>query len=94
MEVDEDEVENSTTTDRMVVSQNLIGCFQAIIGEGSKAKIDLIFKMITNNLTYDDPGMFNKSLIRNDRDRHIQDTTVMWLINQVIALSNQFELYR
>lgn len=94
MEVDDEEMDGSTGTDQMAVSKSLISCFQAVMEQKSVAKIEHVFKMITNNLTYDDPGMFIKSLIRDERNRQIQDTTVMWLLNQVISLSNKFELYR
>lgn len=94
MEGDDDDNDRSSGTDQMDVSKYLISCFQGVIGGNSVPKIEHVFKMITTNLTYDDPGMFNKSLIRDERDRQIQDTTVMWLLNQVVSLSNQFELYR
>lgn len=94
MEVDEEEMDKSMGTDQMVVSKSLITCCQGVMEAKSVAKIELVFKMITNNLTFDDPGMFIKSLICDERDRQIQDTTVMWLLNQVISLSNKFQLYR
>lgn len=50
--------------------------------------------MIAKNLTYDDPGMFIKSLVCDERDRLIQDATIIWLINQVIWMSNEPQFYR
>lgn len=94
MEVDDEEIEKSTGTNQMVVSESLISCCQGVMEGKEVAKIEHVFRVITNNLTYDDPGMFIKSLIRDDQERKLQDTTVMWLLNQVISLSNKFELYR
>lgn len=93
MDVDQDESEQNVTN-QMAVSQYLIKCFQSVIENNSVAKIEIVLKMITKNLTYDDPGMFVKSLICNECDRQIQDTTVMWLINQVIYVSNKSQFYR
>lgn len=90
MEVDDDENEKSAVAIQIDVFKTLIGC----LGASSLAKIELVFKTITNNLTYDDPGMFMKMLIRDERVRQIQDATVMWLLNQVIALTNKHGLYR
>lgn len=95
MDVDDEEMDvSSKEYDPMDVSKSLISCLQAVMEGKSVAKIEHVFKMITNNLTYDGPGMFIKSLIRDERNRQIQDTTVMWLLNQVISLMNKFELYR
>lgn len=76
------------------VSQYLITCFQGVIENNSVPKMELVLKMITKNLTFDDPGMFVKSVIRDEKDHLIQTTTVMWLVNQVIYVSNNPEFYR
>lgn len=81
-------------SNQTAVSQYLIKCFQGVIESNSIPKIELVLKMITKDLTFDDPGMFLKSVIRNEKDRLIQDTTVMWLINQVIYVANNPEFYR
>lgn len=95
MEVDDDKMDKSKGTNQMeAVFKSVIECSLGVMEVKSVAKIELVFKMITNNLTYEDPGMFYKTLIREERDRQMQDTTVMWLLNQVISLSNKFELYR
>lgn len=52
-----------------------------------------MINMIATNLTYDDPGMFIKSLECSSRDRLIQDATVHWLINQLIWMSNEPQFY-
>lgn len=90
MEVDDDENEKSVVATQINVIKTLIGCFET----NSLARIELVFKTITNHLTYDDPGMFLKMLIRDERVRQIQDATVMWLLNQVISLTNNHGLYR
>lgn len=72
---------------QMAVTKQLIDCIQSVIDAQTESKIEHSLGMITNYLTYDDPGMFNKSLILSAEEREIQDTTVLWLINQVVYLS-------
>lgn len=81
MEVDRSELP------QMQVSKQLIECIQSVIDNRIESKIEHSLKMITNYLTYEDPGMFNKSVNMSKEDSQIQDTTVFWLINQVIYLS-------
>lgn len=81
-------------SNQTAVSQYLIKCFQSVIKSNSVSRTELVLKMITTNLTFDDPGMFVKSVIRNEKDQLIQDTTVLWLINQVIYVANKPEFYR
>lgn len=76
----------------VAVSQNLIRSLRGIIESTSKSRKETIITMIATNLTYDDPGMFMKSLVCDERDRHIQDATVIWLINQIIWMSNEPQL--
>lgn len=73
------------------VSEYLIKSFRSVIDSKNKSKkaTETVIAMIASNLTYDDPGMFIKSLVCNERDRQIQDATVIWLINQMIWMSNE-----
>lgn len=74
------------------VSENLIRSLRGVIESSSKSRKETVITMITTNLTYDDPGMFMKSLVCDERDRLIQDATVIWLINQMIWMSNEPQL--
>lgn len=65
-----------------------------MIDSNSWSKIETLLKVTTNNLTYDDPGMFAKQLIRNSDHLLLQSTTVFWIINQVVWLSNHPQFYR
>lgn len=74
------------------VSKNLIKSLRSVIETLSKSRKETVITMIATNLTYDDPGMFIKSLVCDDHDRRIQDATVIWLINQMIWMSNEPQL--
>lgn len=78
----------------LAVSQYLIKCFKSVFESPSISKKETVITMIAKNLTYDDPGMFIKSLVCDERDRLIQDATIIWLINQVIWMSNEPQFYR
>lgn len=75
-------------------SKYIIDCFQGMIDSNSWSKIETLLKVTTNNLTYDDPGMFAKSLIRDNEHASLQSTTVLWILNQVIWLSNHPQFHR
>lgn len=74
-------------TAQMAVTKHLIECIQIVIDIRTESRIEQTLQMITNHLTYDDPGMFSKSINISTEKSQIQDTTVLWLINQVIYLS-------
>lgn len=74
------------------VSKSIAGCI--ISGfDSSIPKLEQMLKMITKNLTYDDPGMFIQTLVCDEEHIKIQDATVNWLINQVIWFSNEPQYY-
>lgn len=75
-------------------SKYIIQCFQGMIDSNSWSKIETMLKVTTNNLTFDDPGMFAKSPIRDNDHLLLQNTTVLWIINQVIWLSNHPQFHR
>lgn len=88
---------NADNENPLAVSQYLTKCFKSVFESSSTSKKETmitIMNMIAKNLTYDDPGMFIKSLVCDERDRLIQDATVIWLINQVIWMSNEPQFYR
>lgn len=74
------------------VSKNLIKSLRSVIESASRSRKETVITMIATNLTYDDPGMFIKSLACDEYDRRIQDATVIWLINQMIWMSNEPQL--
>lgn len=76
----------------LAVSKYLIKCFRSVLESFSKSRTETVITMIATNLTYDDPGMFIKSLVCDEQDRLIQDATVLWLINQMIWMSNEPQL--
>lgn len=78
----------------LAVSQYLIQCFKGVIDTNAVSKKATVLTMIAKNLTYDDPGMFIKFLVCDERSRLIQNATICWLIHQVIWLSNEPEFYR
>ena len=94
MEVDDDLDANFSNKSAVKLYAYLIKCFQGVVESNSVAKIEVLLKMITKNLTFDDPGMFDRSIIRDQNDRLIQDAGVMWLINQVIYVANNPQFYR
>lgn len=77
----------------LAVPQSVTRCIKSVFESPSISKKETMITMITKNLTYDDPGMFIKSLVCDESDRLIQDATVIWLINQVIWLSNEPQFY-
>lgn len=77
----------------LAVSQYLTKCFRSVFESTSISKKETVITMIAKNLTYDDPGMFIKSLVCDEESRRIQDVTVIWLINQVIWMSNELQFY-
>lgn len=92
----EDKMEESTNDQnpsRASVSETLIQSLQGLFEKISVSKIETVFKVIKRNLTYENPGMFNETILTNERERQIQQTTVMWIINQVLYVSTlpQFE---
>lgn len=84
---------NVNNENSLAVSKSLIQGFMSVVGSSSIAKKETVISMIAKNLTYDDPGMFIKSLVCEETDRLIQDATVIWLINQVIWMSNEPQFY-
>lgn len=78
----------------LAVSQYLTRCFKNVFESQSISNKETMITMIAKNLTYDDPGMFIKSLNCDEQDRLIQDATVIWLINQIIWMSNEPQFYR
>lgn len=76
----------------LAVSQSIINCIRSVFESSSKRNKETVISMIARDLTYDDPGMFIKSLMCDERDRQIQDATVIWLINQMIWMSNEPQL--
>lgn len=85
---------NADNENPLAVSQFLTKSFRSVFESQSIPKKETMITMIAKNLTYDDPGMFIKSLVCDERDRLIQDATVIWLINQVIWMSNEPQFYR
>lgn len=85
MEVDDED--GPALKQQLDVSKYLISAIQSVVEEQTMTKCENVLNKITNYLTYEDPGMFHKFLIRNERIRQIQDTTAMWLLNQVISCS-------
>lgn len=83
---------NSDNENPFTVSKNLIKSLRSVIESSSKSRKETVITMIATNLTYDDPGMFIKSLDCDEYDRRIQDATVIWLINQMIWMSNEPQL--
>lgn len=88
MEVDDED--NAALKQQLDVSKYLITAIQSVVEENTMPKCENVLNKITNYLTYEDPGMFHKSIIRDERIRQIQDTTAMWLLNQVISCSNMY----
>lgn len=84
---------NEDNENPLAVSQYLTKCFRSVFDTPSIQKKETVITMIAKNLTYDDPGMFIKSLVCDERDRLIQDATVIWLINQLIWMSNEPQFY-
>lgn len=66
------------------VSKCLIEVF-----DGKSASVQGIITTITSNLVFDDPGMLARSIIFDETERHVQDGTVLWLLNQIISVVNQ-----
>lgn len=52
-------------------------------------KIEPVLGMISKNLVFDDPGLLATSIILDEKQRQLQDETVMWLINQVLYIYNK-----
>lgn len=88
-----EESTNDQNPSRASVSETLIQSLQGLFEKISVSKIETVFKVIKRNLTYENPGMFNETILTNERERQIQQTTVMWIINQVLYVSTlpQFE---
>lgn len=79
---------------QLEVSKNLIECFNSVIDHNSVSKFEILLKTVRKNLTFDDPGMFNNSVVRDHQTLKIQDSTVLWLINQVVWALNEKKFYR
>lgn len=84
---------NVNNENPLAVSKYLTKCFTSVFESQSISNKETMITMIAKNLTYDDPGMFIKSLVCDESDRLIQDATVIWLINQVIWMSNEPQFY-
>lgn len=84
---------NADKENPLAVSEYLIKCFQSVFDKPKKENVQTVITMIAKNLTFDDPGMFMKSLVSDERDRLVQDATAIWLINQVIWMSNEPQFY-
>ncbi|XP_031618116.1 serine/threonine-protein kinase ATR [Contarinia nasturtii] len=82
---------SGNNTERLAVSQHVTSSFKNLLLSISKR--EMVINMIAKNLTYDDPGMFIKTLVCDERDRLMQDATVIWLLNQVIWMSNEPQFY-
>lgn len=78
--------------DRLAVSQYLTKIFRSLFESRSISKKETAITM-TQNITYDDPGMFITELDCDEQDRLIQDATIIWLINHLVLMSNEPQFY-
>lgn len=46
-----------------------------------------VLEMISDNLLFDDPGIFYTHLVYDEQERLIQESINMWLINQTVYLT-------
>lgn len=83
----EDEIRVNVSGQRDV-SKCLIDCLRDL--DVPLRRIEYVLSMITKNLIFDDPGLIANKVIIDKCEQQIQDSTVMWLINQVIFVANKY----
>lgn len=74
---------------QIYVTKCLIECIKDDVDGTSTSKLEIVFSMVTRNLVFDDPGLFANFIILDEKHRQIQDSTVMWLIHQVLYVCNK-----
>lgn len=81
----EDVLQNNMT-DRREVSSCLMTVFRT---DTEYTPMKSLLETMSNNLVFDDPGLLGKLIIFDREEQHLQDATVLWLINQLIFVVNQ-----
>lgn len=81
-----EEVRPTNTNSQKVVSRVLIDLLIE-----KKGRLQDYLEIIKKDLLFEDPGLLAKTIIYDEEERHVQDTTIWWLINQLIHNVNLYK---